>query len=133
MEAMFTLTCRAARLSPAKEKRHDDIRIPPAVNQNDHLAAAAYLMKHPSFELESSIMPEFTIGNYLATRLEQIGIWLWWATLNHSQDLLRIEGVALLPRPSGPGHAASAISWGSTCGRPYSGPAGMATCDSPAP
>jgi hypothetical protein len=27
---MFTLTCRAARLSPAKEKRHDDIRIPPA-------------------------------------------------------------------------------------------------------
>ncbi len=31
-------------------------------------------MKHPSFEQESSIMPEFTIGNYLATRLEQIGI-----------------------------------------------------------
>jgi hypothetical protein len=45
---MFTLTCRAARLSPAKEKRHDDIRIPPPVNQNDHLATAAYLMKHPS-------------------------------------------------------------------------------------
>ena len=33
MEAMLTLTCRAARLSPAKEKRHDDIRIPPTVNQ----------------------------------------------------------------------------------------------------
>jgi hypothetical protein len=47
---------------------------PPTVNQNDHLAAAAYLMKHPSSEQESSIMPEFTIGNYLATRLEQIGI-----------------------------------------------------------
>ena len=46
----------------------------PAVNHNDHLAAAAYLMKHPSFEQESSIMPESTIGNYLATRLEQIGI-----------------------------------------------------------
>jgi hypothetical protein len=29
MEAMFTLTCRAARLSLAKEKRHDDIRIHP--------------------------------------------------------------------------------------------------------
>jgi len=28
MEAMFTLTCRAGRLSPAKDKRHDDIRIP---------------------------------------------------------------------------------------------------------
>jgi hypothetical protein len=49
---MFTLTCRAARLSPAKDKRHDDIRIPPTVNQNDHLAAAAYLMKHPSSEQE---------------------------------------------------------------------------------
>ena len=35
MEAMFTLTCRAARLSPAKEKRHDDIASTPAVNQND--------------------------------------------------------------------------------------------------
>jgi len=32
-------------------------------------------MKHQSFEQEkSSIMPEFTIGNYLATRLEQVGI-----------------------------------------------------------
>lgn len=50
MEAMFTLTCRPARVSPAKEKRHDNIRIPPTANQNDHLAAAAYLMKHPSFE-----------------------------------------------------------------------------------
>jgi pyruvate decarboxylase len=35
-------------------------------NQNDHLAA--------SFEQESSIVPGFTIGNYLARRLEQIGI-----------------------------------------------------------
>ena len=39
---------------------------PRIVNQNDHLAAL--------FEQESSIMPEFTIGNYLARRLEQIGI-----------------------------------------------------------
>ena len=28
----------------------------------------------PVIQPESSIMPEFTIGNYLATRLEQIGI-----------------------------------------------------------
>ena len=35
-------------------------------NQNDHVAA--------SFEQESSVVPEFTIGNYLARRLEQVGI-----------------------------------------------------------
>jgi pyruvate decarboxylase len=52
---------------PAKDKRHDDIRIHPAVNQNEQQMC-------PSFEQESSMMPEFTIGNYLATRLEQIGI-----------------------------------------------------------
>jgi hypothetical protein len=51
MEAMFTLTCLAARLSPAKDKRHDGIRIHPTVNQNDQQMC-------PSFEQESSIMPE---------------------------------------------------------------------------
>ena len=39
----------------------------PAVNQNDQQMC-------PSFSKEGSVMPEFTIGNYLATRLEQIGI-----------------------------------------------------------
>jgi hypothetical protein len=41
---------------PAKDKRHDDIRIHPAVNQNEQQMC-------PSFEQESSMMPEFTIGN----------------------------------------------------------------------
>jgi hypothetical protein len=35
MEAMSTLTCRSAWLSPAKEKRHDGMRIHPGLNQND--------------------------------------------------------------------------------------------------
>jgi pyruvate decarboxylase len=42
-------------------------RIHPGINQNDQ-------EMRPSSDQEGSVMPEFTIGNYLATRLEQIGI-----------------------------------------------------------